>query len=130
MSDPQNREIRITARPAEGVRRGRNIVAVVGIDKYQQLQLLHNAVSDAKGVRALFVDQLGFQEITPPLYDEQASRDAITSMVVDSLGSQLQPDDSLVFFFAGHGYTETRTVGTRSKQTGYLIPVEGAHPDQ
>lgn len=131
MSDSQDRDIRIISQPtAEPVRRGRNIVAVVGINQYQNLQILHNAVSDAKGVRALFVEQLGFQELAPPLYDQEATRDRITSMVVDSLGSQLQPDDNLVFFFAGHGYTETRTVGTRPKQTGYLIPVEGAPPDQ
>jgi uncharacterized caspase-like protein len=133
MSDPQNRDIRIISQPGdsdEAKARGRNIIAVVGIDQYQHLQILHNAVSDAKGVRALFVDQLGFKELAPPLYDEQATRDAITSVVIDSLGSQLQPDDSLVFFFAGHGYTEKRIVGTRTKETGYLIPVEGAHPDQ
>lgn len=145
MSDPQNRDIRITARPetrpemhpemhpdtaAAETRRGRNIIAVVGIDKYQNLQLLNNAVSDAQGVRALFIDQLGFQEVAPPLYDEAATRQAITALVVDRLNNQLEPDDSLVFFLAGHGYTETRTIGTRQQQRGYLIPVEGAHPDQ
>lgn len=133
MSDPQSRDIRILARPdenGEAPRRGRNIVAVVGIDQYQNLQILHNAVSDAKGVRDLFINQLGFQEVTPPLYNEQATRGAITSMVIDSLGSQLTEDDSLVFFFAGHGYTETRSVGTHKVKSGYLIPVEGAHPDQ
>ena len=131
MSDPQNRDVRVISSPDtnETKRRGRNIIAVVGIDKYQNLQLLHNAVSDAQGVRALFVDQLGFQELTPPLYDEHATRNAITALIVDRLNNQLEPDDSLVFFFAGHGYTETRTVGTRTQERGYLIPVEGAAPD-
>ncbi len=130
MSDPHNRNLRPIPQAEEPIRRGRNIVAVIGIDNYQQLQILHNAVSDAKGIRALFVKQLGFQEITQPLYNEQATRGAITSMVIDQLGSQLEPDDNLVFFFAGHGYTDTRTVGTTTKETGYLIPVGGAAPDQ
>src|SRR5688500_13394538 len=105
MSDEHNRDIRIISQPdqPETVRRGRNVVAVGGIDKYRHLRLLHNAVSDAQGVHSLFVDQLGFQELAPALYNEHATRDAITSMVVDSLGSQLKEDDSLVFFFAGHG---------------------------
>jgi uncharacterized caspase-like protein len=133
MSDSQNRDIRVISRPDDtqaDKRRGRNIIAVVGINQYQQLQRLHNAVSDAKGIRALFMDQLGFQELNPPLFDGEATRDAINSMVVDQLNSQLEAEDSLVFFFAGHGYTETRTIGTRTKQTGYLIPVEGAAPEE
>ncbi len=130
MSDPHHRHLRLEPQSDEVVRRGRNVVAVVGIDQYQHLQTLRNAVSDATGVRSLFIDQLGFQELSPPLYNEQATRDAITALVVDTLNSKLEPDDSLVFFFAGHGYTETRVVGSRTKQTGYLIPVEGSLPEQ
>lgn len=105
--------------------RGRDVIAVIGIDQYHHLQTLHNAVSDAQGVRKLFIEQLHFVELTQPLFDEQATQDAVISLVRDDLASKLQPEDSLVLFFSGHGYTETRKVGTKEVRTGYLVPVEG-----
>ncbi len=134
MNDQLNRDL--GGRPASSTSpsssqqsAGRNLISVIGIDKYENLQILHNAVSDAQGIRSLFVDQLGFDEITDPLYDRAATYDALMSLVRDELSSKLEPDDNLVIFFAGHGYTETHTAGNRAVQTGYLIPVEGCRPE-
>ncbi len=117
-------------RPSQPVsaKKGRNVVAVIGIDSYQHNQILTNAVSDARGIRDLFTKQLDFIEITPPLFNEQATLPAIMSMVQDVLSYGLEDNDSLVLFFAGHGYTESRRVGNQKVKTGYLIPVEGRNP--
>jgi uncharacterized caspase-like protein len=112
------------------VRRGRNVIAVIGIDDYVHWRRLNNAVSDAQGVRNLFVNDLGFQELVPPLFNAEATRESIFSNLLDPLRSELKTDDSLVFFFAGHGHTETTSVGERKINTGYLIPVAGLLPEE
>jgi hypothetical protein len=110
-----------------GTGAGRQVIAVVGIDRYDDWQRLHNAVSDAQGVRKLFL-KLGFEEITSPLFDADATGEALRRLVTDTL-TQLEADDSLVLFFAGHGHTQSRTWHDgRTVKTGYLVPVDGALP--
>ena len=111
-------------------RRGRNIIAVIGIDDYAAWRKLHNAVSDAKGVRELFVEKLGFKELVPPLFNAAATQQAITSLLQDELATRLEADDSLVLFFAGHGHTESSQIGSKKVKTGYLIPVEARLPQE
>lgn len=109
----------------DGARDGRRVVAVVGIDRYPDWPRLQNAVNDARGARDLFL-RLGFEEVTPPLFDGAASRDALLRLVTDDL-ARLSPDDSLVLFLAGHGHNVTRTIaGGTEVRTGYLIPADGA----
>ncbi len=112
------------------VRRGRNVIAVIGIDNYIHWRKLNNAVRDAAGVRDFFVTSLGFQEVVPPLYNADATLEAINSLVLDQLRPELKPDDTLILFFAGHGHTETTTLGETEIQTGYLIPCGGRLPEE
>lgn len=109
---------------------GRQFVAVIGIDSYGHLPKLDNAVSDARGIRQLFVEKLGFTPAAEAdLFDADATRDAIWSLVEDKLRHLLAPDDALVLFFAGHGQTRVDKVGSNEVETGYLVPVE-ARPGQ
>jgi serine/threonine protein kinase len=98
---------------------------VIGIDRYRAWRTLHNAVGDARGALAAF-EKLGFQRAVEPLLDEAATCAALRDLVTDGLRA-LDPNDSLVLFFAGHGHTETTTyaAGNPSKQ-GYIIPVDAA----
>ena len=80
-----------------------SVIAVVGIDHYVAWPRLENGVSDATGASQLF-RQLGFEEVTAPLFDEQATGTALHSLVTDDLMC-LGQDDSLVLFYAGHGGT-------------------------
>ena len=102
------------------------MVAVIGVDHYRGWPMLSNAVRDARGAFALF-QRCGFEPITPPLVDESATGDAIRRLVSDDLAA-LHSTDSLIVFFAGHGYTQTRTLHSGPVETGYLIPVDGEHP--
>lgn len=108
----------------EGRRRGRRIISVIGIDRYAQLTRLQNAVADAKGVRDLFVNEFGFEELVPPLFDEEATREAIEDLVEDRLRHELEPDDELILFFAGHGCTREDHIGGTEKSTGYIAPID------
>ena len=103
---------------------GRNVIAVIGIDRYASWRRLTNAVSDARGAAELF-RTLGFALVTEPLLDERATGDAIQALVTDDLQT-LGPDDSLVLFYAGHGATRTHRLGDQVVKTGYLIPADAS----
>jgi uncharacterized caspase-like protein len=108
---------------------GRNVIAVIGIDRYQHWRPLDNAVRDATATTAAF-RQLGFEPAVEPLLDERATGAAIQSLVTDDLRT-LGPNDSLVLFYAGHGGVRTHRLGEQRIKIGYLIPVEAASsPDK
>ena len=92
---------------------------VVGINKYPNLKLktLNYAKNDAQGM-AKYLKQQGFMRIT--LYDEQATKKNIVSKL-QLLARVVKEDDRVLFFFAGHGYTETYN----EKDYGYIIPYDG-----
>jgi uncharacterized caspase-like protein len=121
----KQRDIKLASTPKEPEMLGsggRNVIAVIGIDRYHHWQPLSNAVCDATGVLALF-RQLGFEQVTWPLVDDDATGSAIRSLVTDDLKT-LGPYDSLVMFYAGHGGTQTHHLEDRVIKTGYLIPVD------
>lgn len=104
---------------------GRTWAAVIGIDRYRAWQQLNNAVNDARGVLKVF-EELGFESAAEPLFNEAASYDAIRR-VVDGM-RDLQTDDSLIVFFAGHGHTvTTRFSDGESPPVGYLMPADADH---
>jgi uncharacterized caspase-like protein len=103
---------------------GRNVIAVIGIDRYPGRRRLANAVRDARGALALF-ERLGFERAAAPLLDGKATSKAIQQLVTDDLRT-LGPNDSLIVFFAGHGGTRTHRLGDQVIRTGYLIPVEAS----
>lgn len=103
-------------------RAGRNLIAVIGIDRYQRWPGLANAVNDARGVLRLF-ERLGFEQAAPLLLDDAATSRAIQSLVADDRMT-IGPEDSLVLFYSGHGGNRKHRVGDRELTTGYLIPVD------
>ena len=102
---------------------GRCCISVIGIDRYRRWNRLDNAVSDARGVLAAF-EALGFVSVVAPLLDDAATGDAIRRFPA-ALSSKLDPNDSLIVFFAGHGHTRpVRFPDGLHVSTGYLIPVD------
>lgn len=108
---------------------GRRCISVIGIDRYRKWDRLDNAVSDARGVLAAFED-LGFVSVVAPLLDDAATGDAIRCIPA-RLAPELDEDDSLVVFFAGHGHTTTaRFPDGLHISRGYLIPVDADRDDR
>lgn len=100
---------------------------VVGIDHYQvsrNWQSLQYARRDAEAITGLLKEQ-GFDEVIP-LYNEKATKSAILSTMQDNLARRLTKDDRVVFFFAGHGYTDV--VGGEDR--GYLVPYDAKDSSQ
>jgi len=103
---------------------GRYVFAGIGINDYAApWEPLDNAVNDVDSVRAVFVDEFGFESPDEwVLQDADASKAGIEAMI-DDLANNLERDDALVFFYAGHGDArdlefEGEVVGS----AGYIVP--------
>lgn len=124
----QERGSREIGRPVQDkdgdVEIGRYVFAGIGIDAYgAPWEPLDNAVNDVDSVRAVFVDDFGFESPEEwVLHDEAATKTGIEAMI-DDLANNLERDDALVFFYAGHGDArdlefEGEVVGS----SGYIVP--------
>lgn len=98
---------------------------VIGIDDYPShptLQKLNYAVKDAESLAQILKNE-GFKVIG--LYDDQASKANILDQLLN-LAQNLKAQDSVMVFFAGHGYTET----FNDEKFGYIIPYDGTEKAQ
>ena len=93
---------------------------VVGIDKYPSSKWpkLGYARKDAEAM-ASFLRSQGFEVIT--LLDAQATKTAIIARMQNDLARRIKKDDRVLFFFAGHGYTEELS----DEDFGYIVPYDG-----
>ncbi|UCE08475.1 MAG: caspase family protein, partial [bacterium] len=94
---------------------------IIGINQYQssQWQALSYARNDAEGIAAL-MQQLGFKVYS--LYDRQATKANILSLLEDRVARRVRKNDALFFFFAGHGATEH----LGGKTWGYIVPSDAS----
>jgi hypothetical protein len=97
----------------------RSRALVIGIDQYTQTSPLEYAVSDAHEFRQTLVDSLGFEvdDITY-LANEAATRQAILKAFLRFSREDIDVDERLIVFYAGHGHTRTGSRG----EIGYLVP--------
>lgn len=105
--------------------RGRNVLStwenhllLIGIDQYQHVGKLNNAVRDAQAFGQLLQDKYQFDaERILALYDQDATGEAIAQAFRKLIG-QVKPGDNLIVYFSGHGHYDTVL------EEGYWVPVE------
>lgn len=98
---------------------GNNWLLAIGINNYRNWPQLATSVSDAKSLANVLLEDYYFKEkCLIELYNEDATRSAVLRKMA-YLSKQLQPEDSLVIFFSGHGYINPTT------KKGSWIPVDG-----
>ena len=126
-----SREIGTPVEEKEGdVAIGRYVFAGIGIDAYDApWEPLDNAVNDVDSVRAVFVDEFGFESPDAWVLTDEAATKAGIESLIDDLANNLERDDALVFFYAGHGDAralefEGEVVGS----SGYIVPVSVKAP--
>ena len=98
----------------------RSYALVVGIDEYpssSRLGDLEYATKDARAI-ADYLDGQGF--VVETLYNAEATREAIVAGL-HGLARRLRTNDRVLFFYAGHGYSET----LGGSDWGYLVPYDG-----
>ncbi|MFL6510666.1 MAG: caspase domain-containing protein [Nitrososphaera sp.] len=95
---------------------------VIGINNYASTTEvpLDNAVNDAVELGNLLRD-IGFE--VRELYDENATKENITSLLADDLINEVEDTDRILIFFAGHAITK-KNKGDKSN-SGYIIPYDG-----
>lgn len=84
---------------------GSSWAIVIGIDAYRHCGPLSYACSDANAVAETLQTRFAFPpENVVLLKDEQATKAKISSAFLKLADQgEVQPDDRIVFFFAGHG---------------------------
>jgi len=100
----------------------RSFAVVVGIDQYQNgTPPLKNAVNDAKAVAEVLERAHGYQ-ITLCL-DQEATLSRLNTLFQETLPDEVEPNDRLLVYFAGHGVALDGAEGPE----GFLLP-QDAHP--
>jgi len=96
---------------------------IVGINDYEHVPGLNYAVEDALAIKNMLINVYGFPRTNVRvLTNSEATQSNIKrelSALVKSAGS----NDRVVFYFAGHG--ETETLGIEGGDMGFLIPADG-----
>lgn len=107
---------------------GNSWAIVVGIDDYAKWPKLHYAVRDARAIRDMLIQKLGFAaEQVVTLENQEATRAGILNLFHDRLGhAGMKKNDRLFVFFAGHGATRQLSSG---RDLGYIVPVD-SDPDK
>lgn len=96
----------------------------IGINEYKSTRCspLGYAVNDASVVAETLVQKFGFLKGNVTLLtDKDATRDSISSSFLRFADSDVEENDRLLLFFAGHGYTQ---LGNRG-EVGFLVPHDG-----
>jgi len=89
---------------------------VIGINQYPpQVPALQTAVADAKAIGDALHQQYGF--IVKTLLDQQATRANILNQIT-WYRDNLQPQDNLLIYYAGHGYSDP------DADKAYWLPVD------
>ncbi len=103
---------------------GDSWAVIIGINDYQHRRVpkLLYAVNDARAMEQALLAQGFRRERIFTLLDGQATKAAIERLLGDQLRVQMDANDRLLVFFAGHGKTDTLRSG---EEEGYLLPIDG-----
>ena len=94
---------------------------IIGVSSYADPQYdLGYARSDGEAMAELLGGEFGFDQVWT-LYDNDATRQSIIRFFEQDL-QQVDEDDGLLIFFAGHGITVTSAIGD---ERGFLVPHDG-----
>ncbi|MDI6788565.1 MAG: SUMF1/EgtB/PvdO family nonheme iron enzyme, partial [Planctomycetota bacterium] len=122
--DKDNRGISVVGKDGlTAVERGDFYLVVIGINNYINFPKLATAVNGVKEVKKVLLERYGFEtKRLVELYDTDATAKRILAEL-RTLSGKIKPDDSLLIYYAGHGYLDEIT------KSGAWIPVDGAKDD-
>ena len=104
-----------------GVPKGKNYLLAIGIDDYQHVGKLSNAVRDARMVSEILADRFGFKEIQT-LFDAKATRRAIRNTLREQI-NRVGKEDNLVIYYSGHGHYD------KVLEDAYWVPYDARFGD-
>lgn len=101
--------------------KGKNYLFIIGIDKYDSLPQLYNAVKDAKDVCEVLTKNYQFaskDEQCFTLFDKEATQKNIFNKL-DFLANTITDQDNLLIYYSGHGEFKNNI------DEGFWIPSDG-----
>lgn len=99
---------------------------VIGINQYMNASPLSYAVSDAEEIRDVLVSDLLFpNENVTYLVDSEATKENILRNFMRLTAEDVDIDERIFIFFAGHGHTRTGNRG----EVGFLVPYDADMSD-
>ena len=108
LAQNDHRGLEIVAAPIAGSEPvGQQYAVFIAIDRYKEWPPLKNAVSDAEQIRAVLQNRYYIDQ-SYTLYDDQATKEKVMKLF-ENLSNELQPEDSLFVFYAGHGVMDPLT---------------------
>ncbi|MEZ5038797.1 MAG: caspase family protein [Saprospiraceae bacterium] len=102
---------------------GKSYAFIIGIDEYTSTTTLKTAVGDAQAIAEKLTAH-SF-EMHSTLLNEQATKENIVRLISETIPALLQPNDRVIFYFAGHGIA----FDSDADPKGFLVPVEGTLED-
>ena len=114
----ETRGLQVVAKEVAGtdITIGKQYVVLIAIDRYAEWNSLRNPVKDAKSVKDILQRRYYVDEFVE-LYNEAATSSGIRKLF-GSLTEKVGATDSVLIYFAGHGYLD-------NFKTGFWIPVDG-----
>jgi hypothetical protein len=113
----QERGLSVVSAPITGGNIGKQVAVFIAIDRYREWPSLRHAVNDAEQLR-MALEKKYYIDTTYCLYDEDATKSNVIKQF-DKLTKELQPEDSLFIYYAGHGHFDNIT------NTGFWILQDG-----
>ncbi len=107
----------------------RSLAIVIGIDRYQHIRQLKNAVSDAVGLADVLKDIYGYEVLL--LLNQRATKAELDKLVAnlknktipfDKKPIKVDKSDRILFYFAGHGFKVDPQDSKDGKPAGYFMP--------
>lgn len=96
---------------------GRQIAVFIAINKYDEWMPLQHPVTDARAIKEILAEKYYIDQFDE-LYDADATKAAIFRLL-DHLASSTHPEDSVLIYYAGHGYFD------ENSSTSFWAPVDG-----
>lgn len=103
----------------------RSLAVVVGIDGYRHgIPPLATAVNDARRLGEVLARQHGYEVRT--VLDAEATHARLAALVTGELRADVDANDRVLFYFAGHGVA----IDGHDGPNGYLLPVDAVRGDE
>jgi len=100
---------------------------IVGINDYENVRGLNYAVEDALAMKNMLINDYGFARKNVRVLTNGEATGSNIKKELHSLVKSVGENDRVIFYFAGHG--ETETLGIEGGEMGFLIPADGDADD-
>ena len=110
-----------------------SLAIIVGINQYEHIPILKNAVADAVGLAGVLKDTYGYEVLL--LLNQRATKAELDRLIkslqcrtitFDDKSLRVTKSDRVLFYFAGHGFAQEAQDSEVGKPAGYFMPQDAS----